>query len=79
MADTSIAPEPLNKLVWRSGSVLPYLVTSVVVEDLNGENTEYYQSQPSSTTNPFTVGENVNLVERYLLEVLFLIKFDFII
>jgi hypothetical protein len=79
MADTSIAPEPLNKLVWRSGSVLPYLVTSVVVEDLNGENTEYYQSQPSSTPNPFTVGENVNLVERYLLEVLFLIKFDFII
>ncbi|CAF2588467.1 unnamed protein product [Rotaria sp. Silwood2] len=70
MTDFSIAPEPLNKLVWRFDDNNLALSSSIVLADADGENHEYYQSKSPSIINSYETGENVNIAERYLLEVI---------
>ena len=78
MVDTSIPPEPLNKLVWAINKRSLSLTKVDVLEDYEGENnntqTYYSQRSPVVLSNPYTTGENVNLVERYLSEVLIFFK-----
>lgn len=68
MAENPIAPEPLNKLVWRFDIRSRTSPSSVVVRDLE-EGTNEWHSEQSSQTTPYTTSENVHIVERYLLEV----------
>ncbi|CAF3424257.1 unnamed protein product [Rotaria sp. Silwood1] len=70
MTNFSIAPEPLNKLVWHFGGKNSELSSSIFVENVDGKNLEHYQLKPSPTINSYVAGENVNIAERYLLEVL---------
>ncbi|CAF0747482.1 unnamed protein product [Rotaria sp. Silwood1] len=68
MTNFSIAPEPLNKLVWHFGGKNSELSSSIFVENVDGKNLEHYQLKPSPTINSYVAGENVNIAERYLLE-----------
>ena len=70
MMDISTAPEPLNKLVWRVSVRVPTSSSSVVLQDVDEDDNEVNVGQSSSSVpHPFITGENVNIVERYLLEV----------
>ncbi|CAF1120790.1 unnamed protein product [Rotaria sordida] len=68
MTDFLIAPEPLNKLIWRFDNKNLALSSSIVVDDVDRENHEHFQSNSSSIVNSCGTGENVNIAERYLLE-----------
>ena len=71
MTDISIAPESLTKLVWRFTGTSLSPSSTVIVEDLDGEPNDYYPIESlSSKSDTYTTGENVNLIERYLLEVI---------
>ena len=68
MAEISAAPESLAKLVWQYDKRIFTLPASVVVGKFDDEINEQYD-EPLTIQNPFTTGENVHIVERYLLEV----------
>ena len=68
MAEISAAPESLAKLVWQYDKRVFTSPGSVVVGNFDEEINEQYDG-PLTGQNSFTTGENVHIVERYLLEV----------
>lgn len=69
MTDTVVAPEPLSKIVWRVNKKFDQ---SSVVNIENGQ--DYNQYQSPSVYSSTGAGENVNIAERYLFEVIFFLK-----
>ena len=65
MAENSIAPESLTKLVWRIGNLTS--PAQDALEDHEGEHENYYSEQ--TIYSKTSTGENVHLIERYLSEV----------
>ena len=69
MAEISAAPEPLAKLVWRFDKTIHASPLSIVVDNSDEATNEQY-AEPLTVPNSYTTGENVHIIERYLLEVL---------